>query len=80
MGHACRCPPDENYLWRNARLRRSPASSSIAPITNAITWLGKPSWPDPVRLSEIEDRFVCQACGNAQIGQLKIGSIGSRCS
>jgi hypothetical protein len=43
---------------------------------NHMVAMGKPSWPDPVRLSEIEDRFVCQACGNAQIGQLKIGSIG----
>ena len=25
--------------------------------------IGKPGWPDHVRLSDIEDRFVCQACG-----------------
>lgn len=24
----------------------------------------KPEWADDVRLSDIEDRFVCQACGN----------------
>ena len=28
-------------------------------------------WPDDVRLSDIEARFVCQACGNARSGVLR---------
>jgi len=29
------------------------------------------AWPDDIRLSDIEPRFVCQACGNARSGVLR---------
>jgi len=61
MGHA---EAAENRLWRDARIRRSwrPCLCSDYRCSHYVTASADP-WPDDVRLSDLERRFVCTACG-----------------
>jgi hypothetical protein len=65
MGHAaCYQPPAENHLRRNALVgvRGLLVYCSDYRCSHYIAISGD-RWPDDVRLSDIEPRFVCSACG-----------------
>lgn len=40
------------------------------------TQLSADQWPDDVRLSDLESRFTCQACGTAQLSTSSDGYSG----
>ena len=63
-GRPSRSTPCENHVWRNARCRpdRHPSllrGLQVRPLNHDVADRGS----DDVRLSDIEPRFVCRACG-----------------
>jgi hypothetical protein len=64
MRHVRPDPSDEDNLCRNARRWRARGliycSDYKCSHSTAIT---ADQWPDHVRLSDLEARFVCKACG-----------------
>jgi hypothetical protein len=53
----------ENHLGRDARFRRGLLIYCADYKCSHHRKLSADRWPDEVRLSDIEPRFVCQACG-----------------
>jgi len=60
IGHA-RPEPTENNPRRDARFRR-PWSPDLL-LGLSLQPISGDRWPDDVRLSDLEPRFTCQACG-----------------
>jgi hypothetical protein len=68
MSHVRPDPPDEDYLFfRNAhRWRvRGPDLCSDYKCSHS-TAISADQWSDHVRLSDLEARFVCKACGKRE--------------
>jgi hypothetical protein len=57
-------PPAENHLRRNARngVRGLLVYCADYRCSHSIV-VSADRWPDDLRLSDIEDRFTCTACG-----------------
>ena len=62
MGHAR--PPDQDHLRRerDMEVRGILIYCADYRCSHSISINGD-SWPDDVRLSDVEDRFICKACG-----------------
>jgi hypothetical protein len=63
MAHVRSHPPDEDHLWRDARLRRGLLAYCQNYQCSRSTAIGGDRWPDGIRLFDIEPPFTCQACG-----------------
>jgi hypothetical protein len=57
-----RCPTAENHLHRLPRRARAPVFCQDYRCSHNVTLSGD-RWPDDIRLSDIEDQFICTACG-----------------
>jgi hypothetical protein len=66
MGHA---ETPEDYLRRDARIwcSRRPGLLLGLQSSHYVTATADP-WPDHIRLSDLEPRFVCTACGQRGAG------------
>jgi hypothetical protein len=57
--------PPENHLRRDARVRRpSPllVYCGVYKCAHSVV-ISSERWPDHIRLSDLEPKFTCQACG-----------------
>ena len=73
MGHAHATA--KNHPRRNARLRRSRLPDLLLRLSLlALDAISGDRWPDDARLSDLEPRFTCQACGRRGADVRPIGS------
>jgi hypothetical protein len=64
IGHARPHPSAENHFQRDARQRRARCSGLLCrPQMQHSIEMSADRWAEDIRLSDIEEGFICQACG-----------------
>ena len=54
----------QDFVWRHARARRAWAADLLRYRCSHSIAISGDAWPNDVRLSELEPRFICGACGH----------------